>query len=481
MAGFLARGAASFGRPLIKPAIGAGIGFATEAADRAFDDEENVFESPSSYLTSGILGSLMMGSGRLGSGAAKGLQKARVPAGIAGKIGTGIKAGGTAGGFLGIIGSLFDGEDGPVAHAGKPHNGTGSFAGPLPGMPTAGGFGGGVGSGLFDGGVYGNLGAPPEFNRSLDDYMSDPNLINLANQQIIAQNNAIGRVNRDIRTELGRSLQGNAGAGAAAQQQFDRIRGDNLRQSNSIQSNARENQSRVVEAADRVAEDVGASIINDDHTRHDVQAEQAQHNQDVADRQAADSKLLERLASSSQDALATIAGADAQSTRSNAQNLRTKAIDQLQSNRREAAGNWDQKTGILGSLADTSMQRDLQAHQIALQGWGAKMDALTQSRNQQMEMQKLQASQSGQGSLDASMVNALLGIGQAPTGMSYNFAGPDGTDGTYKEPASAQWSDEQRDYYNQYLSGMLGLPEGFTFFDRQPVPAQKQDKFGPWR
>lgn len=475
MLGELLRPAALALKPVAKPLIGAGVGFATEAADRAFDDGESVFESPSSYLAAGGLGALFGGAGSLGNITTKGLTKARIPASFAGKIGRGVRLGGRAGGGFGLIGSLFDGggeklESGAISGF---LNSLGLQSGPVQ-MP---GDMGSDGIDLFRGGMYGGLGAPPEFGKSLSDYMNDPTLNNLANQQIITQNNAIGRVNRDLRDEMVRSIQGNAGAGRAAQQQFDQIRRDNVRQSQDIEQNARTNQQRVVNEADRVAEEVGASIIADDHTRHDLQNEQAIHGQDVADRQAADSRLLEQLAKSSQDALATIAGADAQATRENSQAIRTKAMSEIQSNRREAADNWQQKTGILGSLADTAMQRDLQQHQLALQAWGARMDALNAYRKQQLETQQMQSG----GGLDASMINALIGIGNAPSGMSYKFVGPDGQEGTYMEPVSAGWTDEQRNFYNQYLAQALGLPQGFTFYQPQPVPEMKEDKLGPWR
>lgn len=475
MAGGLFRLGAAALKPVAKPLIGAGVGFATEAADRAFDDDESVFESPSSYLAAGGLGALLGGSMGFGRGASKGLAKLKMNPTTARKIGKTAGVLGTAGGGLGLVGNLFDGggeklDGGEISGI---MNSLGLQSGPVQ-MPGDMGPGG---VDLFKGGMYGGLGAPPEFGKSLSDYMNDPTLNNLANQQIITQNNAIGRVNRDLREEMVRSIQGNAGAGRAAQQQYDQIRRDNVRQSQDIQQNARTNQQRVVNEADRVAEEVGASIISDDHTRHDLQNEQAIHGQDVADRQAADSRLLEQLAKSSQDALATIAGADAQATRENSQAIRTKAMSEIQSNRREAADNWQQKTGILGSLADTAMQRDLQQHQLALQAWGARMDALNAYRKQQLETQQMQSG----GGLDASMINALVGLGTSPSGMTYDWVTPEGEPVSYKEQAKDLWSPEQRDYYNQYLAQALGLPQGFTFFNEQPKPQMKEDKFGPWR
>lgn len=444
--------ASTVGKKALFPAIGAGIGFTSQGIkDKWFDGGDEV--TGSDYLASGLLGALTGGGGSIGRGATAGLTKVGLP--WAGKIGGSVGMAARGGGLLGMIGSLLD-HDKPDGGPNVPVvSGAGIGMGPMPGIGA-----GGMGNDIFGGGIYGSLGDAPSFNKTLADYMGDPTLNSLADAQIIKANAALARENKDTRIQMGRDTAANSDAGQTAINQIGQIRRENVSQNNAIQDNAEASQHRTVDEANRLAEDVGASILSDDHTRHDVQAEQARHAQDIAARQAADSKLLERMATASQDALGTLAGAEAMATKSNADSIRVKAMDAVRSNRAQAADNWLERPNILGSLADTSMQRDLQAHQMALQGWGARLDALNTYRQGQLEQQKAQG-----GGMDPSMLNSLLSLATTPTGITYEMVGEDGMKTKYA-PRLYDQNPALQQSLNQ-IYGALGIPQAFT---STPVP-----------
>lgn len=433
---------------LAAPAIGAGIGFTSQAIkDKWFDGDDETTKGD--YAVSGGLGALTGGAGSLGRLLGWNLGKVGLPA--AQQIGNSAGWLGKGTGALGMLGNLFD-ESEPAGQDGSLIN---NMLGGLSGILTGGGSAGGSASmkdPILRGGMLGGIGQAPTFNKTLADYMSDPQLGNLANQQIITANNAIGRQNRDMRQQMSRDLEANSDAGREALDQIGQIRRENVGQNQAIQSGAQDNQQRVVDEANRLAEEVGSSIISDDHTRHDLQADQARHAQDVAARRAADSRLLEQMATASQDALGTLAGAEAMSTKANAGGIRSKAMDAIQSNRAKAADNWQEKTSILGSLADTALQRDLQAHQLALQSWGQRLDALNSWRAMQMESRTAMNPQ-----MDPSMLNTMMNFAMKPSGYKQSGVGEDGTEWSYEVPTWGTWDPSTSQQYGGMLQNYFGI------------------------
>lgn len=305
--------------------------------------------------------------------------------------------------------------------------------------------------------IYGGLGSPPSFSKTLEDYLQDPTLRKLADAEIIKMNSPLVRANKARNRQMIRETGANEDAGQNVVDQIGQIRRENAQQVGDINQSAQAGQQRVVQEANKLAGDVGASIVSDDRTRQDLQSQAGQHAQDLASRQEADSQLLQRMAGAGQNSLAELASAEAMQTRSNAQAIRQSAAEDIRSNSEQVRANWHERSGILGSLADTALQRDLQAHQMGLQAWSARLDALNSYRSNQLEQQKLQG-----GGMDPQMLSLMLGAATKGSGYTQKGTTEDGQEWSYEAPMYSLWDPQQLQKYNQMLSPIFGGANVFT-------------------
>lgn len=334
----------------------------------------------------------------------------------------------------GIAGSaLLFNEDKDSEDPGKKNLNAEGITGPmLKGQATTGSMG------KVNSDIYGGIGAPPAaFNRTLADYLADPTLGKLANDEIIRQNAPLMRANKARNAEMGRMVEANSDAGANLQNQLTQVQKVNADQTNKIAAAADASAQATIDQAQALSDRVGAMIVPGGPTPG-LAADVATHGQDLANQRASSQELLSDLGQGAGDAIAQLAASDVLATKSNEQSIRESAAADIRNNSQQVRDNWLNRSSIMGSLADSAMQRDMQAHQSGMDYWGAKLQALNASRENERGWAAIGVDQQGMmQNAQQDQLKELLKFAQGGSGVQFKPTTKDGTETTVDVPAWA--------------------------------------------
>lgn len=239
------------------------------------------------------------------------------------------------------------------------------------------GFLGGLAGGFADQAAVpvdylGQLGPVPNPTvRSLDQIMRDPGLRQVANQQIIGANAAIGRENSDLRKQMQRNVESQRSAGAHQAQQVRQTATDHAGAQKAVQAAQNTDQARQQSVVDDVLKNVALNMIADDNARGQLQASQAENRQERQDADAASDALIAGIGASGQDALAQMEAAVPMQTEADVRATRNQVLDQVATNRTKAADNWLGRSGILAELAAREQGAEQQRAALAMERFKA--------------------------------------------------------------------------------------------------------------
>lgn len=314
---------------------------------------------------------------------------------------------------------------------------------------------------------FDNLGAAPNPQiRSLSDLMGDPGLMRVANQQIITENNAIGRENRDRRAQLQRDESAMKRAGDHAQQQTQIIGNQHARAQEAIGKRNDKAQADSQSNVDSILKNIAVNMISDDNVRSQLQAQQGSELQDRTDQQGADDKMLQGLASGGQEALSQYAAAQPMQTRADIGALRGAAIDEIQSNRRKAAENWSQRSSILAQLAAQEQGADESRAGLAMDAYKTRAGIMDGWNQSQAAMMKARSEAEGAGQPDIKDVMKMWNMYMSPVGPSVKYVSKEGNEQNFQPIYADTVDPEVMKWFNETIGGPSGLPPVM----RQPQP-----------
>lgn len=486
MTGFLTGAARLGGKALLGGIGGAGIGFTSDL----FDGEDDF--SLSEMGRDAAIGALGFGLGSSGvRGGAAALKRAPLLR--------------NSDGFASKLDSLLSGKSGFMLKQALPKGGAGLLtlglhgmgdksddvvkaaqAAAAPSLGLPGGVGGSdrglIGSDLN--GVFALGGAPdpgeqPIFSKTFEDYLRDKELNRLADAQIIGANKALGRENEDTRLQLTRNVTQNTTSQAALQEEMARLKAADAKAAAASNEQLAQLHGESANRSNRILEDLGVGMQGGEGV---ATANAAMQNR-IHESQDADKDYLEALSGGASNLLGNMAGASAMQGEEAERMMRRDANDVIAKNRAQASDNWLKRPEILGQYADSALQSDLQRHQLGLQAYGQRLDALNAYRNSQYQFGQLGLQiqeANAPAKMDPAMLNAIMGMGSGETGNTFNYVDKDtGQTMQHSQQRNETWDPQLRDYFNQLIASQMGLPAGFTTFAEQPVPegAKKQ---GNW-
>lgn len=317
----------------------------------------------------------------------------------------------------------------------------------------------------------GMAGIPQPSGKTFLDYMNDPGIINVANASIIAQNAAIGRENRDRRKQMVRDIRGEN----ASHREYQRVAGDvqdrHRDDTLAINSDVRDAQGEASRAIRDVAMELGLVGMSDEKARDSVHQEAQSTNNEIARQDAATNDMMAQLGENGQDALASMAQAEAKGNAENVRSIRDSAIDEVSARRAQAADNWFNLTPLTAQVASEAMTRDQAAEAMAMDAWKTKFGAMDAWRQTNINKQLAEAqyaaaaAKAAGGGLDTTDAIAIAKMwandATSPTGQSTTFAGENNEEVSIDQRKVDSMTPKEYEAYAaqmQQVQAMTGVP-----------------------
>lgn len=262
----------------------------------------------------------------------------------------------------------------------------------------------------FGGDPFG-LGAPPSYpTMTMGDYLRNPRLNKIVDNQLAMQINPINRQIEDINADKAIDLSTNESLGQNLQNQMSQVARDHKNNVVAINGAASDAAERTSEDVELAREQAGAGEVGDDYTRQQLAEENAANEARIADRRMADSELLRRLGVTGDSALSEIQAAEAQQTGQNSLSIKNAANKSV----RQAQGQINdlrlQRPSMLNDIAQQHYDTALQKFQGGLSVYQTKLAAAKSNADLYKSQMEIQAMQGGGGQeMSAEMYNGLMG------------------------------------------------------------------------